>query len=80
MSKQTKPVEPRPDYFRALPRLPYTAQFPYCVLDSMGNRYGADSWIEATVLARMLNMLTPDQRQAASVEAVKRWKDQSNGT
>ena len=62
-----------------LPRLPYPAQLPWLVVDSMGHRYGTDAYVDALALANMLNMLTPDQRQAASVEAVKQWKDQPNG-
>ena len=63
-----------------LARLPYPASMAWVVTDSMGRRYGTDAYVDALALAAMLNMLTPDQRQAASVEAVKQWKDQPNGT
>ena len=58
-----------------LPRLPYPANMAWVVTDSMGRRYGCDAQVDAMTLAGMLNMLTPDQRQAASVEAVKQWKE-----
>lgn len=58
-----------------LPRLPYPAQMAWVVIDGMGRRYGADTQVDAMALANMLNMLTPDQRAAASVEAVAKWKD-----
>ena len=63
-----------------LPRLPFPASMIWVVLDGMGRRYGTDAQVDALALANMLNMLTPDQRQAASVEAVKQWKDQPHGT
>ena len=58
-----------------LPRLPYPAQFVWLVTDGMGRRYGADSNVDALALANMLNMLTPDQRNAAAAEAVAKWKE-----
>ena len=47
----------------------------WTVTDGMGRRYGAEAQVDAIALAAMLNMLTPDQRQAASVDAVAQWKD-----
>ena len=63
-----------------LPQRDCTAMFSWYVVDGMGRRYGTDAQVDALFLANMLNMLTPDQRAAASVEAVKQWKDQPNGT
>lgn len=60
-----------------LPRPPYPAQLAWSVTDGMGRRYGCDAQVDALALANMLNMLTPDQRQAASVEAVAKLKDAS---
>lgn len=61
-----------------LPRLPYPAQMVWILTDGMGRRYGADTKVDALTLANMLNMLTPDQRAAASVEAVANWKETPN--
>ena len=61
-----------------LPRLPYPAQLAWLVVDGMGHRYGTDSQVDALALVAMLNMLTPDQRNAASDEAVANWKEIPN--
>ena len=62
-------------YF-TLPRLEYPGAFSWVVTDGMGRRYGVDAQVDAITLVNMLNMLTPDQRQAASVDAVEKWKDE----
>ena len=58
-----------------LHRPEYSSLFAWTITDHMGHRYGADSQVEALALTNMLNMLTPDQRNAAAVEAVAQWKD-----
>ena len=58
-----------------LPRLQYPAEFAWRIVDGMGRKYGADAYVDALALANMLNMLTPDQRNAAAAEAVAKWKE-----
>ena len=58
-----------------LPRLPYPVNMVWVITDGMGRRYGTDAYVDALALANMLNMLTPNQRQAASVQAVAQWKE-----
>ena len=58
-----------------LPRLPYPAQLSWCLKDSMGRRWGASCYVDALMLANMLNMLTLDQCNAAAAEAVAQWKE-----
>lgn len=56
----------------------YVSHEQWIVTDNMGRQYCTDALVDAMALANMLNMLTTDQRAAASVEAVAKWKERTN--
>ena len=61
--------------YTVMSRLPWPVPFSWHVVDEESRFYATETYVDALALAAMLNMLTPDQRNAAAAEAVAKWKE-----